>query len=251
MLSPAPSCDISYSRTKEGRKKMGDSRLSMFASRVLLTGILTAACLSCDDGVAAPIAGDISRPVKDAGLTVRDAGLTADRTQGAPGTDGGGSDDGTGDGVQGSTDARTGTELGTDAGTGADAAKESGTDTVCACAAGTVETGTPAPCGNCGTQTPTRTCLSTCQWDVWVPGTCTGEGCTPGDTKSSGCGDCEINRCNQSCEWECDLAPGNCAYGDLKNCTCWDGSTGEKQCYPNCTWSCCRYSNGTCCQNPP
>jgi len=65
-------------------------------------------------------------------------------------------------------------------------------------------------CGNCGTQSRTRTCSSGCQWGAWGSWTtCSGSGpCAAGTTKS--CSDpCAIDTCTTSCQWGgCKLKSG-------------------------------------------
>ena len=64
------------------------------------------------------------------------------------------------------------------------------------------------------------------------------EGCHPGDERGSGC---EIDVCNDECEWE---ATYECAPGDHRMC---DGG-GREFCLPSCEWSdqCCALRGDSC-----
>ena len=114
-------------------------------------------------------------------------------------------------------------------------------------------------CGNCGTQSQTRTCTASCGWGAWSGwGTCTSQGaCKPGatETASQGCGNCgtqsHTRTCNASCAWG--------AYGGWSTCTSQgvclpgavDGNCGDpcqsRTCSGSCAWGACGLKSGAQC----
>jgi hypothetical protein len=111
------------------------------------------------------------------------------------------------------------------------------------CVPGQTEDETQA-CGRCdsGTRTRSRACGPDCTWGAFGAfGACTGEsGCSPGDTRSSGC---TREVCNSSCDWadgtECrpdDCTTSGCPAGAFRCC--------ERAA---CTWyACCEFSGSSC-----
>jgi hypothetical protein len=95
-------------------------------------------------------------------------------------------------------------------------------------------------CGNCGTQTRTRTCSGSCGWGSWGGwGTCIGEGaCAVGATQSQACGNCgtQTRTCSGSCTWggwgTC-TGQGACTPGATQPC----GDCGTQVCIVGCTWN--------------
>ncbi len=114
-------------------------------------------------------------------------------------------------------------------------------------------------CGNCGTQTRTRTCSNSCGWGAWSAwGTCGSQGsCKPGatETQSQACGNCgtqsRTRTCNNSCGWGAWGAYGAC--GSQGACSPGDTSGGcadpceAKVCGNNCQWGACGLKPGAQC----
>ena len=128
------------------------------------------------------------------------------------------------------------------------------------CTPGQTDTMNGVACGNCGTMTRTRTCnSSTCAWNAWQDGTCTGQGvCAPGATRggcdmgSSGAATtCGVETCTSACSWgSCQLAPGaQCMSNSgtsFQCCTPSGGGAGWQFCSSStCRWfDCASHSCG-------
>ena len=117
------------------------------------------------------------------------------------------------------------------------------------------------PCGNCGTQTRTRTCSTGCDWGAWGDwGACGGQGvCAPNqtDSQTQGCGNCgsqsQSRTCGGNCQWGGWSGWGGC--GNQGACSpgatagCGDGSAPCEQvvCGGNCQWGGCGLKPGAEC----
>jgi len=115
------------------------------------------------------------------------------------------------------------------------------------------------PCGNCGTQSQTRLCSTSCQWGAWGAwGSCTGQGvCKPGATESAnqGCGNCGLQSHSRTCTSSCSWG----AWGNWSTCSgqgvCQPGAKdgncsdvcAERVCSAACTWGSCGLKSGAQC----
>ena len=128
------------------------------------------------------------------------------------------------------------------------------------CTPGQVETDSQA-CGNCGSQTRTRSCTSNCGWGSWSAwGGCGSQGvCAPGatDSASQACGNCgnqsHSRTCNASCQWDafggwsgCS-GQGTCAPGATQGCGDTSAPCEQQTCGSNCQWGGCGLKPGAAC----
>ncbi|MSQ84243.1 MAG: hypothetical protein EXR77_15390 [Myxococcales bacterium] len=114
-------------------------------------------------------------------------------------------------------------------------------------------------CGNCGTQTRTRTCGASCGWGAWSAwGTCNGQGACKANTsesQSAGCGNCGThtrNRtCNGSCAWGAWSAYGPCNGQGVCTPQTTDSNCGDpcenRVCNNSCAWGGCGLKSGAQC----
>ncbi len=110
-------------------------------------------------------------------------------------------------------------------------------------------------CGNCGTQTRSRSCTGGCTWGGWSAwGACNGQGaCAAGATQSQGCGNCgtQTRTCNGSCQWGgwggCGGA-GPCAPGATQACGDTSASCKQNTCNGSCQWGSCDFKPGASCE---
>ncbi len=119
------------------------------------------------------------------------------------------------------------------------------------CSTGTTATQEVA-CGNCGSQTQTRTCGASCSWPGWSNvGGCDGQGvCAPSSTQNQtvGCGNCgsktQRRTCSGSCGWgawgdtSTCTGQGVCAVGATQTRTVACGNCGTQQQRRTCSSSC-------------
>lgn len=109
----------------------------------------------------------------------------------------------------------------------------------CVCVPGTVEKGASQSCGDCAQQTPTRQCGQSCQWEAWIPGTCSS---TCSGTAS--CDSCSKVACDGStgCKRTCVKKAGAaCTWDNGTNMRCCTtgGQRGWQFCLSSCSWSPC------------
>lgn len=115
------------------------------------------------------------------------------------------------------------------------------------------------PCGNCGTQTRTRTCSAQCGWGSWGSwGTCSGQGvCAPGasESQSQGCGNCgtqsRSRTCSAQCQWNAYSAYSTCGGQGVCSPGSTSASCGDpclvKACSASCQWGACGLKPGAVC----
>ena len=111
------------------------------------------------------------------------------------------------------------------------------------------------PCGNCGTQTRTRTCSTGCDWGAWGDwGACGGQGvCAPNqtDSQTQGCGNCgsqsQSRTCGGNCQWGgCGLKPGaECTWNSGSHYKCCS-THNWSFCSASCKWNGCAYVANAC-----
>lgn len=111
------------------------------------------------------------------------------------------------------------------------------------------------PCGNCGTQTRTRTCGADCGWEPWGGwSACSGEGeCSAGavgtDSRGCACGPDETRSrtCSSACTWGAyggwSGCGGSCSPGATRTGSC--ATCTQQRCESDCGWGGCEPS-GAC-----
>lgn len=126
------------------------------------------------------------------------------------------------------------------------------------CAPGQVQNDSQS-CGNCGTQSRSRSCNNSCQWGAWSAfGSCGGQGtCAPGKTESQSqaCGNCgsqsHTRTCNNSCQWGAYGAYGSCGSQGVCSPGATDGNCADgcqqRVCNASCSWGGCGLKPGNAC----